>query len=74
MTKIEELKDALAAATPGEIIPLYRAILAAAPTPPSTEDRKDAEHVPLKPASAEDMAVYQQIVNNFNATMPEDKP
>ena len=32
MTKIEELKDALAAATRGEIIPLYRAILAAAPT------------------------------------------
>ena len=52
----------------------YQAMLAAAPTPPSTEDRKDAEHVPLKPASAEDMAVYQQIVNNFNATMPEDKP
>ena len=51
-----------------------RAALAAAPTPPVSEDRKDAEHVPLKPASAEDMAVYQQIVNNFNATMQEDKP
>ena len=52
----------------------YQAMLAAAPTPPVSEDRKDAEHVPLKPASAEDMAVYQQIVNNFNATMQEDKP
>ena len=43
MTKIEELKDALAAATPGEIIPLYRAILAAAPTPPNTEDLNKLE-------------------------------
>ena len=58
----------------GDLTLLYRAILAAAPTPPVSEDRKDAEHVPLKPASAEDMAVYQQIVNNFNATMQEDKP
>ena len=28
----------------GDLTILYRAILAAAPTPPSTEDRKDAEH------------------------------
>ena len=44
-----------------------------APTPPVSEDMKDAEHVPLKPASAEDMAVYQQIANNFERAMQEDK-
>ena len=50
------------------------AMLAAAPTPPVSEDRKDAEHVPLKPASAEDIAVYQQIANNFKRSMQDDKP
>ena len=50
------------------------AMLAAAPTPPVSEDRKDAEHVPLKPASAEDIAVYQQITNNFKRSMQDDKP
>ena len=50
------------------------AMLSAAPTPPVSEDRKDAEHVPLKPASAEDIAVYQQIANNFKRSMQDDKP
>ncbi len=45
-----------------------------APTPPVSEERKDAEYVPLKPASEEDAAVYQQIANNFERAMQEDKP
>mgnify|MGYP000175557057 CR=1 FL=1 len=52
----------------------YCAMLATAPTPPVSEDRKDAEHVPLKPASAEDIVVYQQIANNFKRSMQDDKP
>ena len=70
----------------GDLTILYRAILAAAPTPPSTEDRKDAER--YRALKAGDFAVDQFVSASYgwklvpteeldaaiDAATQEDKP